>query len=115
MSNEDRALTQDSTPNAATEGRNPPPDQFRQMLDLQVKQLEIREKELELEARAQTNNFEYSQELIKAQERDNQNLRDHNQRALTTVSVVISFGLLVLFGFMGFCVYAGKSRWPWSF
>lgn len=73
-----------------------PPAVVERFLDIQSKEITIRQQEIELKKQESTQNFEFAKESLAAQERDRKHNREH-RRCFLSGLLWLAFGVSVLF------------------
>src|SRR5436853_7867507 len=73
-------------------------------------QLEVKRKELELQEQNQANQYEYAKAALAAQSEDLKDTRAHDGAQLKRRLIFAGFLVLVIVGFLGFCIYSGKEH-----
>lgn len=81
----------------------------QKFLDVQVQEIEIRKKELDVNQHYDDNNLNYAKEALKAQKEDRECERAYRHRTIKLFFIFGSIILLILVGFLVFAVMYGKE------
>jgi cation transport ATPase len=85
-------------------------DAVEKIINVQWKELEIREREFEFRKQQDSNQLTYARESIKAEMDDRQNERNHNVYKIKLTFTFVSALILIVFGFMAMFSYWGKDH-----
>jgi hypothetical protein len=96
-------------PPAPRPPREVSPEVVSEILRQGSEQIELRKRELELEKQSQAKSFEYAQAALKAQTEDRDKQRKHDTSQTTKRYVAAIIVLVLVFCFLGYCLYSGKE------
>ena len=86
------------------------PEFSEKILECQIREIHLKEKEIELKKKETDNNYHFAKESLKYQSEDYKEVRRQELRKERMMITVISISIILFFSFLMSAMYLGKDK-----